>query len=69
MRLPFWFWWVLGGVLTLIICAVCKVDIGVTGGQFHFGQGLVRKAGREVAGPAGQLGLAPELAPGQRPAL
>ena len=42
MRLPFWFWWVLGGVLTLIICAVCKVDIGVTGGQFHFGQGLVR---------------------------
>jgi hypothetical protein len=40
-KLPFWFWWILGGVLVLILCAVCKVDIGIIGGQFHFGQGLV----------------------------
>lgn len=42
MKFPNWFWFVLAGVLVLILCAVCKVDIGVSGGQFHFGQGLVK---------------------------
>lgn len=39
--LPFWAWWIIGGVVVLIISALCKVDIGITNGAFHFSQGLV----------------------------
>jgi len=41
MKLPYWAWFIICGVLVLVICALCKVNVGVDNGAFHFSQGLV----------------------------
>ncbi len=42
MKFPNWVWWILGVMLLIIVCVVCKFNMSIGSEGIHITQGLVK---------------------------
>jgi hypothetical protein len=42
INFPNWMWWLIGAMIVVILCVVCKLNFNVGYEGIHFTQGLVK---------------------------